>query len=264
MSCSNARHLDLRGYGDTWVHRADSRIKVLLVLIYMGCVTSFPKYTVAALVPYFLLPVILGVAGRIPPGLLFRMLAAASPFALLVGAFNPWLDRAVLTLGPWTLGAGWFSFTSILLRFCLTVSMLLVLTATTSWPGMMHGLTGLRVPRAFVTQLHLLFRYLFVLVEESDRLGHARQLRAPDRRLPGIKSAGHMLSALLWRTWERSDRLYRALKARGFQGDFPRRRPDRITVADAALLLAGAGACLAARLLPLTDWLGQALWSLFP
>lgn len=261
MSCSNARQLDLLGYGDTWVHRADSRIKVVFVLIYMACVTSFPKYTVAALVPYFLLPVLLGAAGRVPPGLLLRMLAAASPFAILVGAFNPWLDPATMTVGPWTIGAGWLSFLSILLRFSLTVSMLLVLTATTSWPGLMHGLAGLRVPRAFVTQLHLLFRYLFVLVEESDRLGHARQLRAPSRRLPGLKAAGHMLSALLWRTWERSDRVYCAMKARGFQGDFPRSRPDHIKASDAALLLAGTGACLAARLLPITDWLGQTLWS---
>lgn len=258
MSCHAARRLDLLGYGDSCVHRLDSRVKVLLALVFTACVTSFPKYAVTPLVPFLAFPVVLGVLGGVPAGLVLRMLAAAAPFAVLVGVFNPWLDRHSVSLfGGRSVSAGWLSFASIVLRFVLTMSMLLVLTATTSWPGLLHGLLRLRVPAALVTQLHFLYRYLFVLVDEGDRMGHARALRDPDRRWPRLPVAVRMLSSLLGRAWDRSERIYQCMKVRGFRTDFPSRHRERIRLADAVFLVLASAGCVALRVLPVTEWAGR-------
>jgi len=258
MSCSAARQLDLLGYGDSPAHRLDGRVKILLALIFVTCVTSFPKYEIAGLIPYFLAPVALGALGGVSARLVGRLLLFAAPFAALVGLFNPLLDRAPVALpGGGVVAAGWLSFASILLRFVLTVSLLLVLTATTSWPGLLHALEQLRVPRVFITQLHILHRYLFVLAEEADQLGHARALRDPARRHPRPRVAAHLLGALLWRTSERAERIYFAMKARGFQGAWPRRAATAFRWSDAIALAAGAGFCVALRLWPAATSFGR-------
>ena len=257
MSCHAAQQLDLLGYGHTWVHRLDSRAKLIAVAGYIVCVASFQKYTVAALVPFLIAPVAAGIAGRVAWRPVFRLLFAAAPFALLVGWFNPWLDRhPPMVLGPWLIPAGWFSFLSIILRFVLTTGMVLMLVSTTSMPGLLHGLIRLRVPRPFVTQLQFLYRYLFLLVDESSHVIRARQVRDPAHRHPSMRTARKMLASLLMRTWDRAERVYRCMKARGFKGDFPAVHADHWHMKDILFITLFLSVCFAARFLPVTEWLG--------
>ena len=81
--------LDRLSYGDTFVHRLDPRAKVIATLLYLLTVVSFPKYEVAALVPFFLFPVLLMTLGEIPARFILRKVLIVSPFALLIGIFNP-------------------------------------------------------------------------------------------------------------------------------------------------------------------------------
>jgi cobalt/nickel transport system permease protein len=260
VSCHAARELDLLGYRSTPIHHLDSRVKLLATLVFILCVASFPKYAVFPLIPLFAFPLALGILGRTPARLVFRILFVAAPFAVLVGIFNPLLDTApAFRVGPLQVGAGWVSFTSILLRFLLSVSMALVLVSTTSLPGLLHGLLQMRVPRAFVTQLQFLYRYLFLLIEEGQGMSRARSLRDPRHRNAGIRLLRPLLSSLLWRTWDRADRVYRSMKARGFQGDMPSLHRDHLHASDVAFLVGSVAACIAARVLPLTQWLGAAV-----
>jgi cobalt/nickel transport system permease protein len=258
MSCHAAQELDLLGYGDSLIHRLDSRAKLLAALAYVFCVASFPKYEVSALIPFSVIPFVLAVMGEVPGHLVFRLLWLTAPFAVLVGLFNPLLDTApVAQLGPLTINAGWVSFASIMLRFVLSMSMVLVVVATTSLPGLLHGLLQLGVPRPFVTQLQFLYRYLFVLVEEGLHLSRARQLRNPVRRHVSIAMLPKLLSALLWHTWERAEKVFLCMKARGFTGDFPLFQFRRFRWADGFFLSGLVLLCVLFRSLPVVQWVGQ-------
>ncbi len=259
MSESAARWLDRLGYADSPVHRLDARAKLAATAVLVVCVASFPKYELAGLVPFFAVPVALGIVGRVPLRPVARLLVAASPFALLVGAWNPLLDRAprAFLLGVAVPG-GAVSLLSILLRFLLCTGTVLVLVATTSMSRLLRALGQLGLPRVFVAQVQLLYRYLFMLVDEGERLSEARALREPSRRLPRAGTAKRMLSSLLWRTWERGDRVYQCMKARGFDGRVPLLAPARFRGRDALFLALVAGGCAAARLLPVARWIGAA------
>ncbi|HYY06381.1 MAG TPA: energy-coupling factor transporter transmembrane component T, partial [Candidatus Limnocylindria bacterium] len=201
----------------------------------------------------------LAAVGRVPARPLARLLVAASPFALLVGVANPLLDRAprAVVLGA-VVSGGALSLASILVRFVLCTSAALVLVATTSLPALLRGLAQLGVPRPFVAQVQLLYRYLFLLVDEGRHLSQARALRDPGRRLPRPATARRMMGSLVLRTWERGDRIYDCMRARGFDGTFPVLAPARFRARDAlftagvvlacALLRAGAAAHVAALL----------------
>jgi cobalt/nickel transport system permease protein len=136
-----------------------------------------------------------------------------------VGIFNPFLDREVIIyVGDLAVSGGWVSFASILVRFFLTTIAALVLIATTSFSGVCVGLGRLKVPDVLVTQLLLLYRYIFVLGEETMRMARARSLRSFDGKGMGLAVYGQILGHLLLRTYARAGRLYQAMLARGFDG----------------------------------------------
>lgn len=225
--------LDRLAGGDTPVHRLDPRAKLLTTLAFLLCVVSFGKYEVAALLPFLVFPVALVALAELPAGYLLGKLLVVAPFAVLVGAANPFFDPAPLVrVGPLTLSGGWVSYASILLRFVLTVSAALVLIATTSFHGVCVGLQRLGLPEVMAVQLLLLYRYLFVLTDEGLRLVRARALRSFGRRGSGIRVYGSLVGHLLLRTLDRARRIHGAMLARGFHGRFHSSSPLHIGMAE--------------------------------
>lgn len=204
---------------DSPVHRVDPRAKVIATGVFIVCVVSSTKYEILGLLPFAVFPMVLAAEGDLPLGFLGKLLLVASPFAVVMGAFNPVFDREVVAhLGPVPITGGLVSYASIVLRFALTVGAALVLTATTSFTGICLALERLRVPEVLVTQLLLLYRYIFVLGDEARRMGQARRLRSFGRRGLDWHVYGQMLGQLLLRTFGRAQRLYLAMKSRGFDG----------------------------------------------
>lgn len=255
---STLDRLDRLARRDTAVHRIDPRAKVLATAVFIVCVVSFGKYEVLALLPFVIFPIVIAAEGDLPFGFLARILLVVSPFALLVGAFNPWFDRAVVVqLGGLTVTGGWVSYASILLRFLLTASVALVLTATTSFNGVCLALQKLRVPDVFVTQLLLLYRYIFVLAEEVLRMGQARRLRSFGHRGMGLRIYGQMLGQLLLRTFGRAQRVYLAMRCRGFDGEIRVARQLHFGRADLIFMLGWSAAFVLFRAVNIPMWLGK-------
>lgn len=250
--------LDELARAATPVHRLDPRAKVLATLVYLVCVASFDRYEVLGLLPFVFYPVALAAAGGLPAGLLARRLAVVAPFALIVGAFNPLLDREVVAhVGPLAVTAGWVSYASIVLRFLLTAGVALVLVGVTGFTGVCLALSRLGLPRVFVTQLLLLYRYLFVLAGEGQRMARARALRAQGRRGMGWRTYASLVGHLLLRAVARAQRIYQAMACRGFSGEVVPRQRLRFTGRDAVFLASWSAAFLAFRLVDVVPLLGR-------
>ena len=245
---------------DTPVHRVDPRAKVVTTLVFVVCVVSSGKYDLLGLLPFALFPVVLATEGGLPLRFLGRLLLIASPFALVMGAFNPVFDREVVAyIGSVPVTGGWVSYASIVARFLLTVASALVLTATTGFTGVCLALEKLKVPEALVTQLLLLYRYIFVLGDEAHRMGQARRLRSFGRRGMGWRVYGQMLGQLLLRTFARAQRIYLAMKCRGFDGQIRMTRSLRFGTADLIFMLAWSAAFVLFRLVNVPLTLGHLL-----
>jgi cobalt/nickel transport system permease protein len=258
-------HLDRLGGGDSAVHRLDPRAKLLTTLVFVSMVVSHGKYELSGLLPFLLFPVVLATTGRLPLLFLLKRLLLVAPFAVLVGVLNPLLDRAILyRLGPVGISGGWVSFLSILLRFCLSISAAFILIATSGFYELCLALEKLRVPKAFVVQLLLLYRYLFVLVEEAIRLARARALRSFGGKGTGLRIAGSLLGHLLLRTLQRARRIYLAMACRGFNGDFHPMRTLSLTRPDVLFTLGWSSLFVLMRLVDLPQKLGNIMTAVFP
>lgn len=258
MSHHDAAILDRRAYAETAIHSLDPRAKTLATLAFIVTVVSFPRYEVAGLLPFFLFPVVMIVLGDVPPGVIARRTLLALPFALMVGLFNPLIDREpALWLGRVAVSGGWLSLVSLLVRCLLSVSAGLALVATTSFPEFCRGLTRMGVPSPLVTQLLFLYRYLFVLSEESTRLRRARDLRAGTSGSRTWRLASSVIASLFIRTLDRAERIHQAMVARGFDGEVRMIRRLAFGPRDWAFLTLVVFAALFLRLFPVAGWLGR-------
>lgn len=212
--------MDDLGRLDSPVHRADARVKLLVTLVFVVVVMSFPRYEVSALVPLFAYPIVLAAQAGLPPGYLLRKMALAAPFALFVGVFNPLLDRhPAAVLGSHGIAGGWLSFASIMIRFTLTVGAALVLLACTGIHRLCAGMERLGVPKVFAVQVLFLYRYFFVVGDEANRMARAVGMRAAGPGSLSPRTYGTLLGHLLLRAMDRARRVYRAMVARGFDGE---------------------------------------------
>jgi cobalt/nickel transport system permease protein len=250
--------LDTLAYHDSWVHRLDPRIKLLTTLIFVVIVTSFDKYTISGLLPFFIFPLVMILGGRLPARFVTNRVLLVAPFAIMIGIFNPFIDQeTLLQIGSWNISGGWVSFLSILLRFALTISAALILIATCSFPGICMALDKLGAPRIFTVQLLLLYRYLFVLVEESIRLVRARALRSFRGQGLGIKVFSQMIGQLLLRTLARAQRIHLAMLCRGFDGNIRTLRTLKIRHREIIFLLGWSSLFILLRLYNLPQLLGS-------
>jgi cobalt/nickel transport system permease protein len=66
------------------------------------------------------------------------------------------------------------------------------------------------------------YRYIFVLEQESQRLIRAAKIRGftPGTSLHAYKTYAYLVGMLFVKASERAERVYRAMKCRGFNGRF--------------------------------------------
>ena len=234
----NFGYLDKLSYQQSPIHQLDPRAKLVTTLVFITTVVSFGKYEISALLPYLIFPVVLSGLGNLPPKYLLKKILLVSPFAVLIGIFNPLMDRDILiSLGGVDIVGGWVSFASILLRFFLTVGAALVLIAVTGFNAVCMGLEKLGAPRVFVVQLMFLYRYIFVLVDEASRMVRARSLRALGHSGTGIRTFGYLVGHLLLRTMDRAQRIHLAMRCRGFDGQIHIMKPLKIGPKEISFIL---------------------------
>lgn len=243
---------------DTSVHRVDPRAKVLTTFVYLVCVVSFGKYALLPLLPFVIFPVVMAGRGDIPLKYVFSRLLVAAPFAVFVGIFNPLLDREVVSqIGGIELTSGWVSFASILVRFLLTTSAALLLISTTGMNNVCMAIERLGVPGLFATQLLFLYRYIFVLAEETLATSRARDLRSFGRRGMGLMVFGKIVGHLLLRTYARAQRIHNAMLSRGFDGRIRMPRRLHFTGRDYIFLFGWSAVFLTFRLYNIPLLMGQ-------
>jgi cobalt/nickel transport system permease protein len=213
--------------------RLDPRVKVVMILTLITGIVLTPE----------------GAWPAYP--LLWALIGTLAAFAQVSAQQLAWKGRIAL---PFTLAAvgllftmpgnaGLIRFGSIVLKSWLAVQAALLLSLTTPFPDLLWALGRLRVPGILIAIISFMYRYLFTLEDEAQRLMRARASRSGS--FPGQKSgggllwrartAGNMVGNLFLRSYERSERVYAAMLARGYQGQIRLMDPPRL--ATRAILL---------------------------
>ncbi|RCX18428.1 cobalt/nickel transport system permease protein [Anaerobacterium chartisolvens] len=218
------RFFDMAARKGTFIHRIHPVAKLLAAITYILVASSFGKYDIIPLLPLVFYPVVLLAVGDIPVMPVAKRMLLAGPFIAGMGILNPLFDHGVFYVGGVSIGAGWIACMSLIIKGALTVMSALLLIAITGMDKTAQALRMLKVPRAFVLQLLLTYRYISVLMEETARVLTAYNLRASARKGSGKgvkKNAwGSLAGQLLLRTLGRAERVHGAMLMRGFNGEY--------------------------------------------
>lgn len=154
---------------------------------------------------------------------LFLLGGAALPFALvlpwtLADERSPWWEWGPLALHPYGVEVG----AAITLRLWAIGMLAAVLIHTTRWPELLAALRNLGLPASLVWIVALARQYAHVLIQEYRRLRLALRTRGFRIRRTGhsYRTLGYACGALVVQSAERAERVWAAMRCRGFQGDF--------------------------------------------
>jgi cobalt/nickel transport system permease protein len=100
------------------------------------------------------------------------------------------------------------------------ISCMYYLSLNTPMVDILSTLRKLGIPKLFVELMSLIYRFIFVLLDTTDKIFTAQNSRSGYSNLSsGYRSLGILVSKLFIHAYKRSDNLYTALEARGYDGE---------------------------------------------
>jgi cobalt/nickel transport system permease protein len=248
------------------VHALDGRVKFVLTVAFILTTSLTPVAAWPVYVLLFALILSVEILSRLGVGYVLKRALLAIPFMLAAFPVIFTNGKAALftfSIGSWTLTAhaeGLARFISLALKSWLSVQAAIVMASSTPFPELLQAMRAVGIPRLLVSMFGMMWRYIFVLVDEALRLMRARAARSgssvvrsgasqvnqsrPQGREGGsmlwrARVTGGMAGNLFLRAFERSDRIYVAMLSRGYDGETHFLPLAPMTGATWAALLAG-------------------------
>ncbi|MGC9521657.1 MAG: cobalt ECF transporter T component CbiQ [Anaerolineae bacterium] len=257
----HAHSLDAYRARTSFVHDLDARTKLIMTVFFIVSTAVTPDGAWPAYILLAALSLSAAVAAQLGIGFTQRRAALVLPFtlaAVVVPFTTPGSPLLTVQIPGGRLvvtDAGLVRFTSLVIRAWLSVQLAVVLTASTPFRALLQGMRGLGLPRVLVAIAGFAYRYLFVIGAEARRMLRARRARSGvlDSAVGGegrsvlwrARVTGGMAGSLFIRSLERSERVYNAMVARGYDGEVRTlgspslRRRDWLTALSFALVLTG-------------------------
>ena len=194
------------GQPDSLVYRLPAALKLGVALVIIVATVLAPIQCRAWFIGVAVLLVLTAGLSRLPLFFLFRRLLVLSPFVLgvvLVNAFQP---------------AGRDRWLGVAIKSVLCLLTVIMVSNTTPFSQILRVLKTIRVPALLITTLALMHRYLFVLMDESERMRRARASRTFTRgRRFHWNTLATVVGQLFIRASERAECIYDAMCARGWK-----------------------------------------------
>jgi cobalt/nickel transport system permease protein len=197
---------DRYSYGDSRIHRLPAGLKMAfaLAVVIVTAVMPVGRWGGFAVIAVLLLGIaaVSGVPGRF----IVRRLVTLEPLALGVAGlalFQPHGGRI---------------FATLLAKTTLCLLTMILLSSTTPFSALLDVMKRARVPDILVSTLALMYRYLFVLMDETQRMRRARASRTfRSERTWTWRAMATVIGQLFVRSTERAERIYAAMAARGWR-----------------------------------------------
>jgi len=199
---------------DSRLHRLDPRSKILAFIPLLALCANTPGHLHIAFTGYIVLLLALAYISNIPVLFLASRMIVIAPLILMAGVFLPFSENGL---------PGIELFIALLLKSGTAVFCAILLISTTPFSEILGALERLGIPRLFISITSIAYRYVFLIAEEAARMKSAATARGGfiGKRIARLKGIGHAVANLLIRSFERAERIFLAMLARGYSGATP-------------------------------------------
>ncbi len=216
--------------GDSIIHRLDPRFKVVAAAVFSIVVAV--SYRFPTLFAALVAAVSLTLAAHLDLKAVARRLLVVIAFLVLLWVLLPitFGGAAFMHVGPLPLSRpGVILAAQISLKSLAILLAFIALITTMNFTTLGHALDRLHLSGKLVHLLLMTHRYVFVIELEYQRMVRAAKIRCfrPRTNLHTYKTFAYFIAMLFVRAASRADRVYRAMRCRGFNGrlyclaDFP-------------------------------------------
>jgi cobalt/nickel transport system permease protein len=202
----------------------NSSFKVLFALITM-IVCLISTSPIIPLVITVLMFILIVFKAKIPFNFYLKFISIPFIFGFMTFAFmvlffgtiDPWFKINILNITVYKDGfnLGALVFSRIMGGF----SCLGFLALTTPMTDLFSILEGFKIPKVVLEIAMLMYRYIFVFLEEATNMYNSQKTRQGYVNLKGsFKSLGILASNLFIRTWMRGEQVYISMESRCYDG----------------------------------------------
>lgn len=222
-------------------------VKLAAVFIFAICVSLLTRHDLA--LAACAVAFSFAMAGRLSLAWLLRKLLPINFFFIFLWIFLP------INFSSGTLA---FSLSGVKLAALITLkgnavaTLLLALVGTSTISESCRGLLALRLPEKLVTLILLTYSNLSQMQKEYEKILAAAKLRCfvPRKSFATYRTTAYLVAMLLVRSWQRSQRVNKAMRLRGFSGRYPLLAlPPAIAYSERGFLLCGGVAAISLCLL---------------
>ena len=202
------------------IHRWEPRCKLIALLALMFAFSFVRELR--------LLPAMLVVTGalyalsRLPLTFLLARLRLPGFFFLMVGVLLPFLSgqTVLFRIGPLALREeGCLDLLLIAVKFVSILTTGLVLFGTTPFVTSVKAMRALGLPPTLADMTLFSYRYIHEIGDDLEIMETAMRLRGFRGRHPrGLGILASLAGSILVRSYERADRVYKAMILRGYNG----------------------------------------------
>ena len=208
------------------LHRVD--IRIMLIFTFAVIIYAVLLYDIFKLVAIELFLLLLMAVARLSPGYVVKRLLLIFPFGGFIALMQPFIQPGDVIHTWWQ-----FEITQqgldmgilLLMKMTACVSAAILLSSVASLPVLLNGLKKLHVPRFFITTLNMMIRYIYLIYGNLQRMRTAQKCRGFSiRKNPMgyrfvLKNLGNTISTLFLRSYEKGERVYLSMLARGYTMD---------------------------------------------
>lgn len=175
---------------------------MMLLIIIVTLPVAF--YGIFAVILFLLC--IVAIMSRIPLLFLLKRMALLEVFVLTVSLLSLLQPNGILV------------FLRLVLKSTLCLFTIVLFSNTTPFSKLLEALRKWRVPPLLITLLALMYRYLFVLIDEMERMQRARTSRTFVRNRALLwRSLATIMAQLFIRSTGRAEKIFACMCSRGWQ-----------------------------------------------
>ncbi|KAF1076392.1 cobalt ECF transporter T component CbiQ [Methanogenium sp. MK-MG] len=220
---------------DSPVHRIEPRIKIISFGILI--VSAVFVGTIPASLFFLAVAVVILLASRLPMRFILTRMKVICVFVIPILVLMPLTvpGTPLFSAGPVSISQEGVSF-AVLVTVRSVTAILLVVTmlGTQRFDTTLKALSLLRVPGIIIQMLLFTYRYIYVMIDEFLRIWSSMRAKGYTFRFNrhGLTIIGNLIGMLLINSYERAERVYQAMIAKGYTGNPISFSPFRVTIPD--------------------------------
>lgn len=209
--------------GQSFIHGLDPRIKIVVAILFSGVVAVSSRFL--ALLPALGVSLLLMVLTRLSAKTVLYRLLLVNGLILFLWLLIPFTFKgeALFTIGPLVGTKEGILYASQITLKCNAILLAMIaLVATIPVFTLGHAMSQLHFPDKIIHLFLFTYRYIHVISQEYQRLVNAMKIRGfiPRTNLHTYKSYAYLVGMLLVKSYDRAERVYKAMLCRGFSGKY--------------------------------------------